>query len=207
MRSQSSNSTRIAGYVLAGLFVGAALAWVVFLGFSDSESETNINDLSTNMSVSSTQPLMDSEVSKIAPELGAQAPDFVLRDLAGNDVRLSDYRGETVLLNFWATWCGPCRLEMPAIEGRYQAFKEDEFNVLAINFDESEDAVREFRDELGLSFPLLLDPGGNVQRLYRIRGYPSTVFIDPQGVVSIVHIGLLTEGQLDNYLLELGYSL
>ena len=207
MRSQSSRATRIAGYVLVGLIVGAALAWVAFLGFSDSESETNLDGLSTNSSEVSTEPVIGSEVSKIAPEVGAEAPDFVLRDLAGNDVRLSDYRGETVLLNFWATWCGPCRLEMPAIEGRYQAFKEDDFNVLAINFDESEDAVREFRDELGLSFPLLLDPGGNVQHLYRIRGYPSTVFVDPEGVVSIVHIGILTEGQLDQYLLELGYSL
>jgi len=150
---------------------------------------------------------MGTAMSKIAAEIGAQAPEFALRDLEGNEVRLSDYRGRTLLLTFWATWCGPCRLEMPAFEARYQELLDDGFTVLAINFDEPEEDVRVFRDELGLSFPLLLDPGGSVQRLYRIRGYPSGIFVDPLGVVRIVHVGLITEGQLTDYLAELGYSL
>ncbi|MCK5634174.1 MAG: redoxin domain-containing protein [Anaerolineales bacterium] len=203
----SGSSTRIAAYLLAGLLIGVAFALVLFLGFPSAATESNNGVLSTAALGSTPSLAIETAVSKIAPEIGAQAPDFALRDLEGNDVRLSDYRGRTVLLTFWATWCGPCRLEMPEFESRYQELKDEGLIVLGINFDEPEEDVRAFRDELGLSFPLLLDPGGSVQRLYRIRGYPSSIFVDPQGEVRIVHIGLITEGQLHNYLLELGYSL
>jgi len=199
----SGSSSRIAAYLLVGLLLGVAFALVLFLGFSGTPSEANMGVLST----ASPGLALGTVVSKIAPETGAQAPDFALRDLEGNDVRLSDYRGRTVLLTFWATWCGPCRLEMPEFESRYQELKDEGFIVLGVNFDEPEEAVRAFRDELDLSFPLLLDPGGSVQRLYRIRGYPSSIFVDPQGEVHVVHIGLITEGQLRDYLVELGYSL
>ncbi len=205
MRSGSSN--RIALYLLVGFLIGVAFALVLFLGFPSAESETSMSVLSTASSETTESPVIGTVVSKIAPEIGAQAPDFALRDLGGNEIRLSDYRGRTVLLTFWATWCGPCRLEMPAFEDRYQELKDDGFIVLGLNFDEPVEDVRAFRDELGLSFPLLLDPGGSVQRLYRIRGYPSSIFVDPQGVVRVIHIGLITEGQLRDYLVELGYNL
>jgi peroxiredoxin len=201
------DSSRIAAYILVGLLVGIAFALALFLGFPGAESEIGFSVLSTAAPESNEIQEIGTVVSKIAPEIGAQAPDFALRDLQGNEVRLSDYRGRTVLLTFWATWCGPCRLEMPTFEGRYQEFKDDGFTVLGLNYDEPIEDVSVFRDELGLSFPLLLDPGGNVQQLYRIRGYPSSIFVDPQGVVRIVHIGLITEGQLRDYLVELGYSL
>jgi peroxiredoxin len=205
MRSGFSN--RIALYLMVGFLIGVIFALVLFLGFPSAESETNLSILSTASSEPTEIPELGTAVSKIAPEIGAQAPDFALRDLRGNEVRLSEFRGRTVLLTFWATWCGPCRLEMPAFEDRYQELKGDNFIVLGVNYDEPVEDVRIFRDELGLSFPLLLDPGGSVQRLYRIRGYPSSIFVDPQGVVRIVHLGLITEGQLRDYLVELGYNL
>ncbi|MEA1977484.1 MAG: redoxin domain-containing protein [Chloroflexota bacterium] len=201
------SSSRIAATILVGFIVGIAFALALFLGFPSAESETNSSALSTAAPEASETAEIGTAVSRIAPEIGAQAPDFALRDLEGNEVRLSDYRGKTVLLTFWATWCGPCRLEMPTFEGRYQELKDDGFTVLGLNYDEPVEDVSAFRDELGLSFPLLLDPGGSVQRLYRIRGYPSSIFVDAQGVVRIVHIGLITEGQLRDYLVELGYSL
>lgn len=201
------SSSRIAAYLLVGLLVGIAFALALFFGFPSAETETSNSVLSTAAPESNESQEIGTVVSKIAPEIGAQAPDFALRDLEGNEVRLSDYRGRTVLLTFWATWCGPCRLEMPTFEDRYLELKDDGFTVLGLNFDEPVEDVSAFRDELGLSFPLLLDPGGIVQRLYRIRGYPSSIFVDPQGVVRIVHIGLITEGQLRDYLVELGYSL
>jgi peroxiredoxin len=201
------SSSRIAAYILVGFVVGIAFALALFLGFPSAESETSIGVSSTAAPESNETPEIGTVVSKIAPEIGAQAPDFALRDLEGNEVRLSDYRGRTVLLTFWATWCGPCRLEMPTFEGRYQELKDDGFTVLGLNYDEPVEDVSAFRDELGLSFPLLLDPGGSVQRLYRIRGYPTSIFVDAQGVVRVVHIGLITEGQLHDYLVELGYSL
>lgn len=201
------DSSRIAAYILVGLLVGIAFALALFLGLPGAESETNSSVLSTAAPEATEAAEIGTVVSRIAPEIGAQAPDFALRDLEGNEVRLSDYRGKTVLLTFWATWCGPCRLEMPTFEDRYQELKDDGFTVLGLNYDEPVEDVSAFRDELGLSFPLLLDPGGSVQRLYRIRGYPSSIFVDDQGVVRIVHIGLITEGQLRDYLIELGYSL
>lgn len=204
---RSGSSTRVATYILVGFLIGVAFALVLFFGIPSAGSEQSISDLSTASPASTASMAMGTAMSKIAAEIGAQAPEFALRDLEGNEVRLSDYRGRTLLLTFWATWCGPCRLEMPAFEARYQELLDDGFTVLAINFDEPEEDVRVFRDELGLSFPLLLDPGGSVQRLYRIRGYPSGIFVDPLGVVRIVHVGLITEGQLTDYLAELGYSL
>jgi peroxiredoxin len=205
MRSGFSN--RIALYLLVGFIIGIVFALFLFLGFPSAESEISHSVLSTASSESTETRVIGTTVSKIAPEIAAEAPDFALRDLRGNEVRLSEYRGRTVLLTFWATWCGPCRLEMPAFEDRYQELKDDNFIVLGVNYDEPVEDVRTFRDEFGLSFPLLLDPGGNVQRLYRIRGYPSSIFVDPQGVVRVVHLGLITEGQLRDYLIELGYNL
>ncbi len=205
MRSGFSN--RIALYLLVGFIIGIVFALFLFLGFPSAESEISHSVLSTASSESTETRVIGTTVSKIAPEIAAEAPDFALRDLRGNEVRLSEYRGRTVLLTFWATWCGPCRLEMPAFEDRYQELKDDNFIVLGVNYDEPVEDVRTFRDEFGLSFPLLLDPGGSVQRLYRIRGYPSSIFVDPQGVVRVVHLGLITEGQLRDYLVELGYNL
>jgi peroxiredoxin len=141
---------------------------------------------------------------QIAPSPGALAPDFVLEDLTGEEIRLSDLRGQPILINFWATWCGPCRLEMPAFQARYEKFKDDGLVVLAVNFDEPASAVEAFREELDLTFPLLLDPGAVVQMLYRMRGYPASYFIDADGVVQVQHLGVMTEGQLDDNLARIG---
>lgn len=136
-----------------------------------------------------------------APIEGARAPDFTLVNLEGEPVRLSDLRGEVVLLNFWATWCGPCLLEMPVIEARYQ---QGGFQVLAVDFDEPAERVAAYLVDLGLSFPALLDPGGEIQRLYQVRGYPTSFFIDREGIIQILHVGPLNAAQLDSNLAQLG---
>lgn len=135
-----------------------------------------------------------------SPEIGASAPEFTLKDLQGNDVSLRSFRGQTVLLNFWATWCGPCREEMPTIQERYN---DGGFAVLAINFDESQEKVQGYMDELGIDLPVLLDPGGTIQELYRIRGYPTSFFVDADGVIRFIHIGELKTSDLDYYLMQL----
>ena len=140
---------------------------------------------------------------EVAPIKGALAPEFELLNLEGELVSLSDFRGKSVLVNFWATWCGPCRIEMPAIQSRFETYSPD-FVVLAVDNDESIEVVKDFVDELGLSFQVLLDPGAEIQALFRVRGYPTSMFVDPDGVIQAVHIGLMTEGQLDGYLEQVG---
>ena len=141
---------------------------------------------------------------KREPVVGALAPGFTLINLEGEQLSLDDFRGRPVLINLWATWCGPCRIEMPAIQSRFEKYQDDGFAVLAVNFDEQQVDVQAFRDEFGLTFQILLDPGAKVQNLYRNRSYPSSFFIDRAGVIQVQHIGVMTEGQLDENLKKIG---
>jgi peroxiredoxin len=136
-------------------------------------------------------------------EVGQGAPDFSLENAAGGQSQLSDYRGQVVLLNFWATWCVPCRAEMPEIESTYLAHRERGFRVLAINVQENEAEVRAFFDELGLSFPALLDREASVARLYLARALPSSFLVDRQGVVRYVRVGPLTGPTLEEQVAKL----
>ncbi len=173
----------IAGGALIGLAIG--LAWFAAPG-----------------------PAADREPSGpavAAPAVGSPAPDFELEALDGSPVSLRGQRGRVVVVNFWATWCGPCRVEMPDLEARAVRFA-DRLVVLGVNFDETPAEVAAFRDEVGVTFPLLLDPGAKVQRLYRVLGYPTTYFVDEDGIIRIQHIGLMTSDQIDGYLEELGIN-
>ncbi len=141
--------------------------------------------------------------SNTDPMVGTEAPDFSLQTPDGETYRLSDLRGRAVLINFWATWCGPCRVEMPLLQERYTRYSPN-LIVLGVDNNEPAEMVADFQIELGLTFPLLVDPGAEVNQLYRVRGYPSSYFIDAQGVVRVVHIGVMTERQLDDYLAQVG---
>ena len=143
---------------------------------------------------------------EVAPVKGALAPDFKLQSLGGNTVQLSDYRGQVVLVNIWATWCPPCLLEMPAIQDRYERYSPD-LVVLAVNVAEPTVFVTDFVEELQLTFDPLLDPKAEIDLIYKIRGYPSSYFIDRDGVIRAVHIGFMTEDQLDGYLIDAGLDL
>ena len=109
------------------------------------------------------------------------APEIALEDLTGNKVSLSSYRGSVVFLNFWATWCAPCRVEMPSMERLYQQLKDDQFVILAVDLQETGETVREFADELGLTFPILLDSMGIAGAGYGVSGIPTTYLVDKEG--------------------------
>lgn len=137
------------------------------------------------------------------PEAGRPAPDFALPDLDGNTVRLSDFSGRPVVLNFWATWCAPCRLEMPELARAMVDYADRDLMVLAINQDETAEQVGDFLTEVGLTLPALLDAGGEVGAAYGAFFLPTTVIVGPDGIVGAVHRGILSRAELDDYLAAL----
>ena len=122
--------------------------------------------------------------------VGNPAPDFQLPNLDGKTVSLSDLRGKPVLLNFWASWCRPCRDEMPHIQQVYEEWSDKGLVVLAINLGESSSKVKEFVQSYGLPFPVLLDTKGDIAQKYNVRGLiPTTFFIDKNGIIQVKKIG------------------
>jgi cytochrome c biogenesis protein CcmG, thiol:disulfide interchange protein DsbE len=130
----------------------------------------------------------------VAQSPGTAASDFRLKALAGGTATLVEYRGRPLLLNFWATWCKPCRAEMTDIIAAYNAHKDQDLQVLAINLTDQERMkdVRTFVSELQMPFPVLLDEKGKVRKSYALRGVPTSVFIDSSGVVRFVNPGPIT---------------
>ena len=128
---------------------------------------------------------------EVRPEVGYMAPDFALPSLDGNTVRLSDFRGKkAIFLNFWATWCPPCRLEMPTMEKAYQEYKSQGLEILAVSVDAGQKSVvKNFLQEFKLTFPALLDPDMEVLRLYRMFSLPATFLIDKQGIIRHRELG------------------
>ena len=124
---------------------------------------------------------------------GTVAPDFEVRDLGGGLARLRDHGGEVVLVNIWATWCLPCRVEMPSMERLYQELGEEDFEIMAVSIDAELGQfdlignpggnIQAFADSLGLTFPMLHDPSGGIQRLYRTTGVPETFLIGRDGII------------------------
>jgi peroxiredoxin len=131
--------------------------------------------------------------AKVAAEEGALAPDFLLELAGGGETHLSDYRGQPVVLNFWATWCKPCRQEMPQLVNAYDTHKDEGLVVIGLNLQEGRSVIQPFADEYGMDFPLLIDRDGDVGDKYRLLGLPTTVFIDADGVIQRVFNGPLQE--------------
>ncbi len=134
-------------------------------------------------------------------EVGAAAPNFIAADLDGNSIELNQLQGQPVILNFWATWCAPCRLEMPELQATYEAYQEDNLAILAVNRQETANIIRPFfYDEMALTFTPLLDETGLVANLYNILVMPTTFFINGEGQITAIHRGPLTQSQIDGYL-------
>ncbi|PFO53713.1 thiol:disulfide interchange protein [Bacillus cereus] len=140
-------------------------------------------------------------------EIGKSAPDFTLTKLDGTNVKLSDLKGKKVILNFWATWCGPCQQEMPDMEAFYKEHKEN-VEILAVNYTPSEkgggeEKVSNFVKEKGITFPILLDKNIDVTTAYKVITIPTSYFIDTKGVIQDKFIGPMTQKEMEKRVAKL----
>jgi len=119
------------------------------------------------------------------------APDFTLKSLQGENLRLDEYKGQVVLINFWATWCGPCRQELPLLDRLHQRYQDAGFAVLGINVEgvEKADEAQAMVSKAGVTFPVLVDEGQQISELYALEAMPTSVVVDRDGVVRYVHLG------------------
>lgn len=124
-----------------------------------------------------------------AGELAGQAPNFTLQSRDGETVSLADLTGEVVMVNFWATWCGPCRQEMPHLEALHQRYSDLGFTLLGVNVEEDSSGAEKFLEETPVSFRILFDPNSEVSQLYDVVAMPSTVMIDRAGNMRYIHHG------------------
>lgn len=167
----------------------AMLGWAIY-DFSTSHPAEKRSLLSESHSAE------EGNFREIGLEKGKIAPDFELTTIEGETVRLSDYHGERILLNFWATWCPPCRAEIPDMQKLYD---EEDVVVLAVNMTTSETsvaAVSEFVSEFHMTFPVLLDDKGTVMNAYHIQVYPTTYMIDSNGVIQFISLGAMNHSQM-----------
>ncbi len=129
--------------------------------------------------------------------IGARLANFTLTDLSGKQLQLSDYAGRPVLLNAWATWCPPCQAEMPDLNAYYLAHRSQGFVILAINAGETNAQASNFAKQLGLSFPILLDPSEALMDTLHIADFPTSILVGRDGVVKAIHVGRMTPAMLD----------
>jgi len=133
-------------------------------------------------------------------ETGCEAPDFTLEAANAPAVAFHDLRGHAVLLNFWASWCGPCRSEMPDLQAIHETYRHQGLFVLGVNQEESASAVSDLARQMGLSFPLLIDADGAVGRAYKVTALPTSIFVDADGVIQKIHVGMMTKASIESIL-------
>jgi peroxiredoxin len=199
------------GFVLLGLALG-----VLFFGadlldsFVDEDGDSVSEDGESILDRAGALPAVEPGEARIKSGsnqggylvVGDKAHDFELFDFDGNKVSLSEFQGQPVIVNFWATWCAPCRVEMPELQKAFDNYQDEGLIILALDQDETVDRAREFfYDEMELSFIPLLDDNSAVSTAYSsLSVLPTTYFLDPDGIVSAIHHGPLTLGQIEGYL-------
>jgi thiol-disulfide isomerase/thioredoxin len=132
------------------------------------------------------------------PKIGQAMPDLALKDLSGGTVRLSDFAGRPVLINAWATWCPPCRAEMPLLNDYYLKHRENGFVILAVNAGENQSLVDQFISQAGFNFPVLLDPDSASLSRLGVFSFPTSILVGRDGIVKKIHVGIITPETMQN---------
>lgn len=171
-----------------GMILAALLLWAVYDNFLGTANERKAAESS----------IQEEETGFVAEGLkpGLRAPDFTLMNQDGQEMKLSDYRGQTVFLNFWASWCPPCKVEMPYMQDFYMSHQNEEVTILAVNMTHLENSMNEvdsFIKDKGLTFPILFDPNGDSTGRYEVVAYPTTYVISPDGTISERFQGAIDE--------------
>ncbi len=151
----------------------------------------------------SSSPTPTFEPSTVPARVEFPAPSLVLKDLQQVEHSLKEYRGQVVLINLWATWCPPCKAEMPTLDAYYQAHRKDGFTLIAINAGETAEAVKAFVQERKLSLNVWLDPQNRASRAFQVMSYPSSFVIDRQGTVRLAWVGAISREMLEKYVTPL----
>ena len=180
---------------LLSIILLSALVLVVIFDLirSESNSDAAIEGEKPQAATSSQEEAAETANSGL--QKGDVAPEFTLNNLQGEPVSLSDFRGKKVILNFWASWCGPCKEEMPVMQQFYEENQQNDVEVVAVNltfFERNREAVHQFVEEYGLSFPVLLDEDKKQQETYQAVTIPTSYFVDSKGVIQQKFIGPMT---------------
>ncbi len=214
-------------YILwAGLLLGIVISWIMY-GVSAAQVQPVPTKRPAYLPTTGITPTVEApkiveitstaevpQIVEITPNLnissvarvGKPAPDFSLNTIEGEVIKLSDLRGRPVFINLWASWCPPCRYEMPGIQAAYEKYKEKGLVVLGIDFTVQDNLpdVKSFIQEFKLTFPILLDETGDISAgLYGMRGLPTSYFIDTEGILQRIQFGAMTPEKVDAYLAEI----
>lgn len=170
--------------------LGVLLLGILVFGvaYNIGEKQRNTKEITKQLAENTVKQISPDEMVETGPKVGKAAPDFELTTLTGETVKLSDLRGKKVIVNFWATWCGPCREEVPALEKFYQEYKDKNLEVLAVNLTKDElkeENVKEFAETFDMSFPVPLDKAGTVGEQYQIYYVPTSYFINEEGIITL----------------------
>lgn len=182
-----------------GGILAAVLIWIAMAGCQVGAQADNSPGRNAQ------QEAVEDTAAPASPQIGRRAPSFTLTALDGNSYGVDgSSRNKALLINFWASWCGPCELEAPDLVKLYENYREH-LDIYAVNvtYLDSEDDAKSFAERFGFRFPVLLDPDNEVTKLYRVIGYPTTVLVDKQGVIRQFMLGIRSYEEMERYVKDI----